>query len=368
MSPAAADRPLRRHLQPAATVLTVVLLELATGPAQVVIGLLAVTPLAAAVVLGRRETVGYGALALGVAALLGVYTHQYTDEAVVAQLVRFGGIAAATALAVASCSMRLAGEAELARVSAQAATAEAALTLTEVLQRSLLTDPPPIPGLQLQARYLPATRHAQIGGDWYDAFPGRDGSTMLVIGDVAGHDATSAATMAQARGMLRGIAQAVDGGPASVLGAFDRALAGLGMDTLVTAVVATVGPGPAGAGGQRSTVLRWCNAGHPPPVLMGPDGVPRLLSRVPDLLLGVVADVRRTEHELVLGPGDTVLLHTDGLVERRDVLLDDGTLALLGRLRHLSGVPLAELVDGLLTGLLGTVDDDVALLAVRVDD
>ena len=97
-------------------------------------------------------------------------------------------------------------------------------------------------------RYLPATRHAEVGGDWYDAFQVPDGTTMLVIGDVAGHDAPAAAVMAQTRGMLRAVAQTVQGSPSTVLNSLDRAFTNLDMHTLVTVAVATVDLRPVAAG------------------------------------------------------------------------------------------------------------------------
>ena len=85
--------------------------------------------------------------------------------------------------------------------------------LSESLQRSLLTDPAQPEHLQLVARYLPAAREAYVGGDWYDSFELPDGDTMLVIGDVAGHDRLATASMAQVRGVLRGVAHSLDGSP-----------------------------------------------------------------------------------------------------------------------------------------------------------
>ena len=110
-------------------------------------------------------------------------------------------------------------------MSAQAAASRAVVELAETLQRSLLGDPPAVEGLETAVRYRPATRHAQVGGDWYDAFPVPDGSTMLVIGDVAGHDAPAAATMSQTRGMVRAIAQSAAGSPAAVLTELDTTFA-----------------------------------------------------------------------------------------------------------------------------------------------
>ena len=221
-----------------------------------------------------------------------------------------------------------------------------------------------MPLLETAVRYQPASRHTQVGGDWYDAFAFPDGTTMLVIGDVAGHDAPAAATMAQTRGMLRGVAQMVPGSPAAVLSALDRAVGSLGIDTLVTVAVATVSPGPADRNG--SPTLRWSNAGHPPPVLVCADGTTKLLERRSELLLGVHAAPDRSDHELALAPGDTLLLYTDGLVERRTMPLDEGTEWLLRLLQEVGRKPLDQLCDTLLREIGDAVDDDVALLAVRV--
>ncbi|GAB4079367.1 hypothetical protein GCM10028783_03150 [Modestobacter muralis] len=336
--------------------------DLAAGPDQVLIGLLAMGPLVAAVVLGRGATIGYGLAAFALAVVLGFYDRQYTDEALLGQSFRLLGMVVSGVIAVLACTLRLRREDVLARLNTEAATSRAAVQLAASLQRSLLTEPPVVPGLEMAVRYLPAMQHAQVGGDWYDAFPLADGTTMLVIGDVAGHDVAAAAIMAQARGVLRGIATTVTGSPAAVLSALDRALLQLRVETLVTLTAATVRPGPAGG----TTTVTWSNAGHPPPVLVGADGTVSVLRTPPDLLLGISANARRADHAAQLSPGDTVLLYTDGLVERRGSTLDEGTVWLVEALAPLAGRPLEELCDVLLEGMAGAVPDDVALLAVRV--
>jgi sigma-B regulation protein RsbU (phosphoserine phosphatase) len=352
----------RRHLLPIGVLAFCTAVDLISGQDQVLIGLLAMGPLVAAVVLGRGATIGYGIAALLLAVALGFYDRQYTDEAALGQSFRLLGMVVSGAIAVLACTLRLRREGALARLNSEAATSRAALQLAASLQRSLLTEPPAVPGLELAVRYLPAMQHAQVGGDWYDAFPLADGQTMLVIGDVAGHDVAAAATMAQARGVLRGIASTVTGSPAAVLSALDRALLQLRVDTLVTLVAAAVHPGPDGG----TTTLTWSNAGHPPPVLAAADGTVSVLRRPTDLLLGISATARRADHTVQLSPGDTVLLYTDGLVERRGSTLDEGTDWLVEALTPLAGRPLEQLCDVLLEGMAGAVPDDVALLAVRV--
>jgi sigma-B regulation protein RsbU (phosphoserine phosphatase) len=353
-----------RRALPLSVLVLFTVLDLAAGREQQLLSLTVISPLVAATVLGRRVTAGYAVLAVVVAALLGVYDQQYTPEAMPTQLVRLFGVALGGGLAVAACILRLRGEDRLARLSAQAATTRAVVQVAEVLQRSLLGDPPQPAHLETAVRYRPATRHAEVGGDWYDAFPVPDGSTMLVIGDVAGHDAPAAAAMAQTRAMLRAIAQSVVGSPAAVLGALDTVFANLEMTTLVTAVVATIDD--RAVGDSRMVTLCWSNAGHPAPVLVRADGTTVLLERPPDRLLGVSPDAERHDHSVPLHPGDTVLFYTDGLVEWRDLLLDEGTARVVSELGRIGRDPLDRLCDELLADSGRPGDDDVALLAVRV--
>ena len=237
--------------------------------------------------------------------------------------------------------------------------------LAEALQRSLLTDPPEIHDAAVVVRYVPAAEAARVGGDWYDAFLQRDGGAVVVIGDVVGHDTAAAAAMGQLRGLLRGIAHHSGAGPAEVLRGLDEAIADMHTDTLATAAVARF-ERTDGNGWAR---LRWANAGHPPPLLLGPDGEVTVLGRpVGDLMLGVDAGAERVESVVPLRPGVVVLLYTDGLVERRGSTIDGGTDRLVEHLRELVGRPLDDLCDALLRRMLrGTPEDDVALLAVRID-
>ena len=353
------DGVIRAHVLPLVFLLGPAVLDLALGRDRVVLGLVAASPLVAASLLGRRATAAYGVVALLTAALLGVYDRQYVDEALAAQAIRLTTVAVVGVVAVGACTLRVRREGELARLSGEAASARAALRLGETLQRHLLGPPPVVPAFESAARYLPAVRGARVGGDWYDAFPTVEGGTVLVVGDVAGHDPGAAAAMAEVRGMLRAVA--VDAtSPAEVLRALDRVMAHPSTPALVTVVVAIVTRTADGA------TLCWSNAGHPPPALLGADGSVRLLERVPERLLGVTPDTRRTDAEVLLRPGDTLLLYTDGLVERRDSTLDEGSAWLVAELRRRAGEPLGQLCDRLLAAASADRHDDVALLAVRV--
>ncbi|MGY1694089.1 SpoIIE family protein phosphatase [Geodermatophilus sp. SYSU D00814] len=239
--------------------------------------------------------------------------------------------------------------------------------LAEGLQRSLLTEPPEPDHAEIAVRYLPAAEAARVGGDWYDAFLQPGGATMLVIGDVVGHDTEAAAAMGQLRGLLRGIATYSDAGPGEVLRGLDASMALLQTRVLATATVARFEQTDDELR-RGVTRMRWANAGHLPPLVTNPDGsVAELASWRGDLLLGVDPEARREESVVTLDRGATVLLFTDGLIERRDADLDAGMARLREALRELADRPLQELLDEVLERLVdGRPEDDVALVAVRL--
>ncbi|MGY1652336.1 SpoIIE family protein phosphatase [Geodermatophilus sp. SYSU D01119] len=239
--------------------------------------------------------------------------------------------------------------------------------LTEALQRSLLTTPRRSRLGRVVVRYTPAAEAARVGGDWYDAFAQPGGATALVIGDVVGHDTAAAAAMGQLRSLLRGIAAYSDAGPAEVLRGLDSAMATLGVDTYATAAVARFEQTPQEAAAGRARMC-WSSAGHLPPVVLDPAGRLVPLPATPgDLLLGVDPDSPRTESSLPLERGSTVLLYTDGLVERRGLDLDTGLARLAQAVTELAGRPLEALCDELVDRLVqGVPEDDVALVALRL--
>jgi PAS domain S-box-containing protein len=239
--------------------------------------------------------------------------------------------------------------------------------LAEGLQRSLLTEPPEPDHAEIAVRYLPAVEAARVGGDWYDAFLQPAGTTMLVIGDVVGHDTEAAAAMGQLRGLLRGIATYSDAPPVEVLRGLDASMAVLQTHVLATAAVARFEQ----SDDERRrgiTRMRWANAGHLPPLVINPDGsVAELAAWKGDLLLGVDPEAERQESVVTLDRGSTVLLFTDGLVERRDADLDAGLVRLREALVDVAHLPLEQLLDEVLERLVdGRPEDDVALVAVRL--
>ncbi len=236
--------------------------------------------------------------------------------------------------------------------------------LSETLQRSLLAAPVQLENLEVAVRYVPAATEAQIGGDWYDAFHLPSGDLSLVIGDVTGHDREAAADMAQVRNILRGVSMTTRDRPASVLTALESALHGLSIDVIATAILAHV---------ERAThddahdqwTLRWSNAGHPAPVVIHADGSVDHLESTPDPLLGV-GMFERHDHAVHVRAGSTVVLYTDGLIERRGHDLDDGfawLVGLLGGQQHLSA---DTVCDVLIEHMADGVEDDVALLVLKV--
>lgn len=243
----------------------------------------------------------------------------------------------------------------------QRTLAERALRLSETLQRSLLTTPAEHEMLDIAVRYLPAAEEAQVGGDWYDVFVTSTGRTLLVVGDVSGHDRTAAAMMGQVRNLLRGLAFDSDDGPAALLSRLDAALLGLDLETLATCVVVTI------EGVDGVCRIRWSNAGHLAPLLRLPDGVVAPLSESEDLLLGIDPGTERHEGALDLDADSVLLLCTDGLVERRSATLDQG----LDRLAAALASGPAHDPEGLCEHVLDALDDgrsedDIALLVARV--
>jgi len=235
--------------------------------------------------------------------------------------------------------------------------------LSEALQRSLLTEPLQPDDLQVAVRYLPATEQAQVGGDWYDSFIGPDGSLVVAIGDVTGHDRRAVVAMAQVRNLLRGVSYATGVSPAGVLDALDDAMFGLAISLYATAILARVEQGEADAERGLRT-LRWSNAGHPPPVLIAPDGRATLLETPADPLLGL-GDGERTDNTVTLEPGSSLVLYTDGLVERRSIPLQARLEWLIDTLDGCHELTAEQACDHLLERFNDIGEDDVALLVLR---
>jgi len=234
----------------------------------------------------------------------------------------------------------------------------------ETLQRSLLPELPVIAGISLSARYLPASRHAQVGGDWYDVLPLPGGSIGVAVGDVMGHDLEAAAAMGQLRSVLRGYAWDGDA-PATVLSRLDRLVNGLEMAQLATAVYGRLQLLPAGG-----AELEYANAGHLPPLLRLPAGETVLLDAARTPLIGLPDLFDREQACITVPPGALLVLYTDGLVEDRTLPSDEGITALQS---IVESAPTSTTPDAMCERILSgmpTADrraDDIALLVLQLD-
>ncbi len=240
---------------------------------------------------------------------------------------------------------------DLARMAEQRA-------VTEIMQRTLLPDAlPQVPGLRFSAKYLPAGSGVRIGGDWYDVFQLASGQFAFVIGDVVGRGVVAASVMAEIRTALR--AYLLEGHPLpKVFALLNDLLASMGRHRGATVAITKLD--------LEQGELETINAGHPPPLFVGPDGRASLLAQRNGPPLGVSADAKYLTARFALPPGSKLLLYTDGLIERRGESIDEG----LGRLRAAAELaaedieqPLAASVYRALSG--GPLDDDVALLAIE---
>jgi PAS domain S-box-containing protein len=253
--------------------------------------------------------------------------------------------------------LQLAGE-RVGLAIAHARVYEREHRIAETLQRSLLPDRlPHLPGLDVAARYLPAASEAEVGGDWYDVIPIAGGAVGLVMGDVAGKGLAGASMVGRLRSALRAYAlEGHDG--ARVVERLNRLLwTELEDSQMATMLYVIVDP--------AASAVRWVNAGHPAP-LMVVDGEPRFLDRGGSVPLGVLPFPTYEEVSARMDPGSTLLLYTDGLVERPGENIDDGMAELAARVREAPDDP-----DGLCDHLLATLvpaggaTDDVALLTLR---
>jgi len=245
----------------------------------------------------------------------------------------------------------------------RAALADVRREMAETLQRSLLPgDLPVVDRLAVTARYLPAVQGTSAAGDWYEVLPLAGGAVAVVVGDVVGNGAPAAAVMGQLRSALAG-ALLAGCPPARALEVLDRFAAHVSGARVSTVACLRLEP--------DTGRLTYSSAGHPPPLLVhavdatGRDGY---LDGGLGPALGLPTSGPRLEAARTLSPGATLVLYTDGLVERRGATLDDGLARLAAAVTGRRSAELPELVDGVLGELVsgngGT--DDVAVVAVRL--
>jgi serine phosphatase RsbU (regulator of sigma subunit) len=297
------------------------------------------------VVPGRQQPIG--------AVVLGTSPHLPLDEEYrVFLTLAAGQVAAAVADAqvVTDTRRRAEERAELDRARTNFFT-DVAVTL----QRAVL-GPTALPD-GFAVHYEPASGTLEVGGDWYDVVDLPDGRYGVVVGDVVGRGLAAAAVMGQLRSAGRALLLESQS-PAHVLQALDRfaeLVPGAAVSTVFCAVVDR----------ERKT-LRYSSAGHPPAILVHDDGASFLLEEASSLPLAVADGLVRPETELHLPDGATLLLYTDGLVERRNEAIDEGTARAVEVLRAARHLEAPHLADVLTEGLLADApDDDVAFLLYR---
>ncbi|WP_371589177.1 SpoIIE family protein phosphatase [Streptomyces virginiae] len=232
---------------------------------------------------------------------------------------------------------------------------ELAHTLQSVLLPHTL---PRVQGLDVAARYLPAGRGMDIGGDFYDLIRRDDATVTVAIGDVQGHSITAAALMGQVRTAVHAHAT-IGTPPGEVLARTNRLLVDLDPGLFTSCLIAHIDLA------QHRAHL--ATAGHPPPILRHPDGRTEILQMTPGLLLGIDPDNSYPTTEIPLPPGSMLALYTDGLVEIPGTDVEDTTAELAHQLTHLEGRTMDDIADALVQYATASAPrhDDIALLLIQ---
>jgi integral membrane sensor domain MASE1/GAF domain-containing protein/anti-sigma regulatory factor (Ser/Thr protein kinase) len=224
------------------------------------------------------------------------------------------------------------------------------------LQHAMLGEPDRIRFAHVGFAYRPADRELEVGGDWYDVIALPGGRAGLVVGDVVGHDVTAAATMGQLRSATRALAMIIDD-PADVVTHVERFMSGLEPAGVSTMLYAVFDP--------RDRSLRYHCAGHLPPLLLTSDAC-SYLEGGRGAPLGVATSSRQPASTTL--PADaSLLLYTDGLVERRDESIDAGLARLVDTVERLAHLGEDALCRALVSEMVADADvrDDIAVLAIR---
>jgi PAS domain S-box-containing protein len=224
------------------------------------------------------------------------------------------------------------------------------------LQRAILGPARLPPGFA--ARYEPASRPLEVGGDWYDLVELPDGRIGIVVGDCVGHGLEAATVMGQLRSACRALLLQ-DASPAQTLSAMDRFSAlvpGAYCSTVFCGIL-----------DRETGQLTYSSAGHPPGILAHPDGRVELLREGRSFPLAVQGDARRTEATCFLPGRSALLLYTDGLVERRRVSIDEGIARAGAALREGQDTSVEDLASAVMGDLAPPdgYEDDVALVLFR---
>ncbi|WP_190016856.1 PP2C family protein-serine/threonine phosphatase [Streptomyces lucensis] len=228
------------------------------------------------------------------------------------------------------------------------------------LQEATLRSPHLARHQDIAVRYLPATGSLNVCGDWYEVVDLPENRFAVAVGDVVGHGLEAAAVMGMLRSALSACTRAVDG-PARALDVLCLYARDVEDALATTAVQAVVDP--------HARHITYSSAGHPPPVLLHPDGTCDVLDQATDPPLGARPEhLPRPQASLSYTPGDTLVLYTDGLIERRDEDIDTGLHHLINALARRPRYSPERLADALLAhlGVSSGARDDIALVVLRL--
>jgi len=235
--------------------------------------------------------------------------------------------------------------------------------VAETLQHRLLPTLATVPGLDIASRYVAASDSQQVGGDWFDLFDLGAGRTGVVIGDVMGHDIEAAAAMAQVRAALRAYALENEE-PAPVLERLAHLVDAFDVTGLVTVIYGVLGA-PTRDGSRQ---FHWANAGHLLPMVRSAQGQAHELVDGRSRVIGAPGTEPRGQGQALLPPGSSLVLYTDGLVERPGTALSDSTEQLRSSLEHLRlGTSADELCEAVLVARrTDQTRDDIAMVVIRL--
>ncbi len=229
-------------------------------------------------------------------------------------------------------------------------------SISDTLQNAMLTPVRDFP--TVAARYLPAVGKLSVGGDWYDVIDLDDHRRGLVVGDCVGHGLEAATAMGQLRSAAR-MMLLEQKDPAAVLASLDRFAESTEHAFGATVVCAVID--------RAAGSVTYARAGHPPPLLYGPGGV-QWLDRIGGPPLATVPDAVRQNHTVPLRSGDLVVLYTDGLVERRGEIIDEGLERLALVVGDVYGAPVHQVADSIIQRvLMDDPADDVVLVVKRLE-
>src|ERR1700722_13605884 len=226
------------------------------------------------------------------------------------------------------------------------------------LQRAIMAqDEPPVAAarVDIAVRYRPVEPGHLVGGDWYDVLTLPSDDLLIVVGDITGHGIDAVTGMVAARNALRGLA-ATEEGPAELLGHLNYAACHLTEGIAGTVICGRYEP--------QTRVLRWARAGHLPPVLVR-DGAARALPLPDGVLLGLDPDAQYEEARTQLRVGDTLLLFTDGLIERRSGSISDALRDFTAAAAP-AGPDARSHADRILAAAISDTGDDACLVVVRI--